>query len=200
MVLWFDGGRDVNELIDLAQQGDDQAAEHLLQLYRPLVQSLVRGFYLPGGEPEDLQQIGMLALWSAILRFDPSRNASFGAFARLCIRRQICSALKQAQRVPPLVFTPMGDGDTSQEWLEQIGDPTSHPLEILMAREQHPQLDDSFLALLSPLESQVFQLICQQKTYRQIAQELGCSFKAVDNAMGRIRKKARRYLQNQQEL
>ncbi len=201
MILWHEGGRDVYELVGLAQQGDDYAAECLLQLYRPLVQNVVRGFYLPGGETEDLQQIGMLALWSAILRYDATRNASFSTFARLCVRRQILSALKRAQRIPPLIFAPIGDGDyPKDDWLEQIGDPSPHPLELIIQREQNLTLDEAFYAQLSPMETQVLHLFAQQMSYRQIASALGCSFKAVDNAMVRIRKKARRYLRNQQGI
>ncbi|MFQ3609953.1 MAG: sigma-70 family RNA polymerase sigma factor [Fimbriimonadales bacterium] len=200
MVSWDDSGRDVKELVGMAQQGDDHAAERLLQLYRPLVLSVVRGFYLPGSESEDLQQIGMIALWGAILRFDCTRNTSFGAFARLCVRRQILSALKQAQRIPPVIFTPIGDGDSPVPWLEQIGDPAPHPLEQLIEREQSLVLDDRFYAQLSPMETQVLHLFAQQMTYRQIAHHLGCSFKAVDNALSRIRKKARQYLKYQQGI
>jgi RNA polymerase sigma factor (sigma-70 family) len=46
---------------------------------------------------------------------------------------------------------------------------------------------------LSPLEAQVVALYQQQKlTYREIAERLGCSVKAVDNALARIKRKARR--------
>jgi RNA polymerase sigma factor (sigma-70 family) len=110
----------------------------------------------------------------------------------VCIRRQILSELKRAQRwAVPMVS--LSDEADHQAWLEQLPDPRQNLYEQLSERETM-RLQREFLATkLSPLEAQVVALYQQQKlTYREIAERLGCSVKAVDNALARIKRKARR--------
>ncbi|MCS7065884.1 MAG: sigma-70 family RNA polymerase sigma factor [Fimbriimonadales bacterium] len=188
MVCW--NGGDVSELIGRAQAGDQAAAEHLLQLYRPLVMGVARHFFLPGSEPEDVQQIGMIGLWKAILRYNPARCASFAAFARLCIRRQILSALKRATHpsVPTVAFPE--PSEQRRDWREWVYDPTPSLLEQLMEQEEASSALDTLMGQLSPLEARVFALYGRGQSYREIAEQVGCSPKAVDNALVRIKRKA----------
>ena len=181
-----------DELVLRAQQGDERAAEQVLTLFRPLAQSLAGRFSMPSCDPEDLCQIALMGLWRAVQCFDPQRKAGFAAFARVCIRRQILSELKRAQRwAVPMVS--LSDEADHQAWLEQLPDPRQNLYEQLSERETM-RLQREFLATkLSPLEAQVVALYQQQKlTYREIAERLGCSVKAVDNALARIKRKARR--------
>ncbi|MCX7925555.1 MAG: sigma-70 family RNA polymerase sigma factor [Fimbriimonadales bacterium] len=183
-----------NELVLRAQQGDEQAAEQVMTLFRPLVQSLAGRFYMPDCEPEDVSQIAMIGLWRAVLCFDPGRNAGFASFARVCIRRQILSELKRMQRLC-LPLCRLSDCEEEQrQWLEQLPDPGPNLYECLSEREAAQQRQEFLETRLSPLEAQVAALYHQQLTYRQIAERLGCSPKAVDNALARIKRKARRRL------
>ncbi len=190
MVCW--DGSDVNELVGRAQAGDQEAAEYLLKLYRPLVLGVARNFFLPNSEPEDVQQIGMIGLWKAILRYNPSRRASFPTFARLCIRRQILSAIKRAAHssVPTVAFPE--PSEQPMDWSEWVYDPTPSLLEQLMEQESACSVLQELQARLSPLEAQVLALYGRGHSYRQIAEQIGCSCKAVDNALMRIRRKAAR--------
>jgi len=181
-----------DDLVLRAQQGDERAAEQVLTLFRPLAQSLAGRFSMPSCDPEDVCQIALMGLWCAVRCFDPQRKAGFAAFARVCIRRQILSELKRAQRwAVPMVS--LSDEADHQAWLEQLPDPRQNLYEQLSERETM-RLQREFLATkLSPLEAQVVALYQQQKlTYREIAERLGCSVKAVDNALARIKRKARR--------
>jgi RNA polymerase sporulation-specific sigma factor len=181
-----------DDLVLRAQQGDERAAEQVLTLFRPLAQSLAGRFSMPSCDPEDVCQIALMGLWRAVQCFDPQRKAGFAAFARVCIRRQILSELKRAQRwAMPMVS--LSDEADHQAWLEQLPDPRQNLYEQLSERETM-RLQREFLATkLSPLEAQVVALYQQQKlTYREIAERLGCSVKAVDNALARIKRKARR--------
>jgi RNA polymerase sporulation-specific sigma factor len=181
-----------DDLVLRAQQGDERAAEQVLTLFRPLAQSLAGRFSMPSCDPEDVCQIALMGLWRAVQCFDPQRKAGFAAFARVCIRRQILSELKRAQRwAVPMVS--LSDEADHQAWLEQLPDPRQNLYEQLSERETM-RLQREFLATkLSPLEAQVVALYQQQKlTYREIAERLGCSVKAVDNALARIKRKARR--------
>ncbi|MCS7208381.1 MAG: sigma-70 family RNA polymerase sigma factor [Fimbriimonadales bacterium] len=182
----------MNELVLRAQQGDEGAAEQVLTLFRPLVQSLAGRFYMPSCEPEDVSQIALVGLWRAVLCFDPTRQAGFAAFARVCIRRQIVSELRRMQRLSAPTVSLSDDAQGRRRWLEQLPDPSQNLLERLDEQQSVYSQWERVRTRLSPLETQVAALYQQQLTYRQIAERLGCSLKAVDNALARIKRKARR--------
>src|SRR5438477_11847577 len=86
------------EVVQLAQKGRRDAAEHILYKYRNLVRSKVKSYFLVGAEREDLLQVGMIGLWQAIVDFKPAKATSFPAFAKVCIHRHIITAIKAATR------------------------------------------------------------------------------------------------------
>lgn len=181
-----------NELVLRAQQGDEQAAEQVMTLFRPLVQSVAGRFYMPNCDPEDISQIAFIGLWRAVLCYDPKRNTGFAAFARVCIRRQILSELKRMQRLCiPVLSLSECEGDY-RRWLEQLPDPNQDLFRQLAELESAQQRREFLETRLSPLESKVVALYRQQLSRREIAARLGCSPKAVDNALARIKRKARR--------
>jgi RNA polymerase sporulation-specific sigma factor len=86
----------------------------------------------------------------------------------------------------------LSDEADGQAWLEQLPDPRQNLYEQLSERETTQRQREFLTTRLSPLETQVVALYQQQLTYREIAERLGCSPKAVDNALARIKRKARR--------
>ena len=52
-----------------------------------------------GGVPyDDLLQEGRIALWQAVLHFDPHRGVAFSTYAWVAIQRRIWRAVAQANR------------------------------------------------------------------------------------------------------
>ena len=86
------------EIVSLAQAGDAQASEYIMNKYKNLVRSKAHAYFIMGAEAEDLLQEGMIGLFKAIRDYDKEKNDSFYAFAVMCIRRQLISALKRATR------------------------------------------------------------------------------------------------------
>ena len=64
------------ELVGLAQGGDKQATEELLSRYAGLVRGRARGFFLVGGETEDLIQEGNLGLLTALEEMEEMESAA----------------------------------------------------------------------------------------------------------------------------
>ena len=85
-------------LVDWAQKGDEPALMLLLNRHKTTVRIKARRYFLIGADYEDLVQEGMIGLYKAIRDYRPDRQASFRAFADLCIKRQIISAIKTATR------------------------------------------------------------------------------------------------------
>ena len=63
------------------ETGDTAARKRLVELYLPLVDSLVRRHTHGGDDYDDLFQVGCIGLINAIDRFDPERGAELAAFA-----------------------------------------------------------------------------------------------------------------------
>ena len=93
----YSGQKD-EELVKLVQQGDKRAQEHLLNKYKSLVKTRARTYFLIGADTEDIIQEGMIGLYKAMRDFQKNKNASFRAFAELCINRQMITAIKMATR------------------------------------------------------------------------------------------------------
>ena len=72
----MNGKKSDEELVALAQNGDKQATEALMLRHAGLVRGCARGFFLIGGETEDLIQEGMIGLYGAIGDYQPSATAS----------------------------------------------------------------------------------------------------------------------------
>ncbi|HET7721593.1 MAG TPA: sigma factor, partial [Acidimicrobiales bacterium] len=90
--------REDDDLAVLAQQGDRRAQQVLIERYRRFARAKGRGYFLVGGDNDDIEQEALIGLYKAIRDYQVDRLASFRAFAELCITRQIITAIKTATR------------------------------------------------------------------------------------------------------
>lgn len=185
------------EIVKCAQSGEVEAAEFLLSKYRSLVRTKVRSYFLMGAEKDDLFQIGLIGLWQAIIDYRADKDISFLSFARICIERHVITAIKTAtrQKQSPLntsVSLEYPSDDSDSEWnLAEIlvSDDTVDPEDLVLRREESRTLQEMLRRLLSDFEWQVLAGYRVGKSYREIASELQCKTKSVDNALARIKRK-----------
>ncbi|MFN3648867.1 MAG: RNA polymerase sporulation sigma factor SigH [Armatimonadota bacterium] len=183
-----------------AQRGYQDAAEHLLYKYRNLVRSKVKSYFLVGAEREDLLQVGMIGLWQAIVDYKPAKATSFPAFAKVCIHRHIITAIKAATRQKQLPLNTslsleVPSEDDYCDWnMSDIlqTDDTMDPEELVLQREDTESRQEMLQQLLSDFEWSVLAGYRLGKSYREIADELRCKTKSVDNALARIKRKVSR--------
>ncbi len=184
-------------IVGLAQAGDTSASEHLLYKYRGLVRTKTRPYFLVGADKEDLLQIGMIGLWQSIMDYSPNKDISFLSFARICIERHIITAIKTATRRKQ---SPLNNSISIEHYTEEgeadlnltdvlISDVELDPEELLLRRESNRRLCSVLKTMLSAFEWEVLRRYYLGKSYREIADELECSSKSVDNALGRIKRK-----------
>lgn len=185
------------DIVRIAQAGDEQASEYLLYKYRSLVRTKIRSYFLMGAEKEDLLQVGMIGLWQAIVDYRPEKDISFLSFARICIERHVITAIKTAtrQKQAPLntsVSLEYPSDDNDSDWnLSEIlvSDETVDPEEVVIRSEEASRMQDMLRRLLSDFEWHVLSGYRVGKSYREIASELQCKTKSVDNALARIKRK-----------
>ncbi len=181
----------------MAQSGDMSAVEHLLYKYRGLVRTKTRSYFLMGGEKADLLQVGMIGLWQSVMDYSPRKDISFLSFARICIERHVITAIKAATRRKQ---SPLNSAVSLEYCVEEsdadfnlaevlISDVELDPEEMLLRREDARGLRQRLRSLLSNFEWEVLKQYRLGKTYREIAVQLTCNTKSVDNALGRIKRK-----------
>ena len=190
-------------LAGLAQAGDREAEDILIRRYVEMIRGKAHLYFIVGADSEDVIQEGMIGLFKAIHDYSGNREATFKTFAELCINRQILTAVKTASRRKhqPLndsvsLSTPVDEtgGGTLEESLG--GDMASNPEAVFMENTLSSLLTDKNSTLFSSMERRVLKEYLAGKKYPEIAQSLGKSYKAVDNAMQRIRRKISDYMNN----
>lgn len=190
-------------LAGLAQAGDREAEDILIRRYVEMIRGKAHLYFIVGADSEDVIQEGMIGLFKAIHDYYGNREATFKTFAELCINRQILTAVKTASRRKhqPLndsvsLSTPVDEtgGGTLEESLG--GDMASNPEAVFMENTLSLLLTDENSTLFSSMERKVLKEYLAGKKYPEIAQSLGKSYKAVDNAMQRIRRKISEYMNN----
>jgi len=193
------------ELVLMAQKGDDAAQEHLLNKYKSLVRAKSRAYFLIGADTEDIIQEGMIGLYKAVRDYNEERNASFRSFAELCVNRQMITAIKAAtrQKHQPLnsyvsLNKPVYEEESEQtymDFLQSSSDSLLNPETLLIGQENKHFLEDQMVKNLSSFETRVLVLYLQGRSYFEIAHVLDKPEKSIDNALQRVKKKLEKFLE-----
>src|SRR5215212_7888519 len=198
------------QLVLRARNGDQAALDGLMRRYTGFVRLKASSYFLAGGESEDLIQEGLIGLYKAVRDFRSDKETSFRSFAELCVTRQIITAIKTATRYKhaPLntyvsfSHTPAGqdlDGECT------LGDalPGSHvndPAVCVISTEELQSLVFELGTGLSKLEADALRLYLEGSSYEQMAEELGCDTKTIDNALQRVKRKILTHQKSRQVL
>ena len=184
-------------LVRRAQAGDREGERSLLDRYRGLVRSTVQKYFLVGAERDDLLQVGMIGLWQAITDFREDRNNSFKSFAHICIKRQIITAVKAATRQKQLPLntslsldTPL-NRDSPEHTLGDVlpSETSADPADQIIFYETKRVLEQRLHTSLSEFEMNVLMAYKEGRSYRQMADQLRCTVKSIDNALSRVKRK-----------
>lgn len=189
--------RDVSDeqLIVRLRDGQTKVMDYLMEKYKNLVRKRANALYLIGGETEDLIQEGMIGLFKAVQDYRADKDVSFYHFAQLCITRQMYTAVEASQRkkhVPLNTYIPLEEGQEGKDgmYLETGNHPqTLDPETLFISQETVRLLLKQANERLSRMERQVLALYLDGMNYHQIAERMGKTPKAVDNALQRIRGK-----------
>jgi len=202
MALCLDDRVDIrdgdDELVARYRAGDAGALDVLLKRYRRFARAKARVYFLVGADSDDIEQEGMIGLYKAVRDYRPDREAGFGAFAELCITRQVISAIKGANRRkhrPMHCYVSIsgvcgGESDYERMVEDLLDDHhVLDPAEEICQREQTVAMHSRMREVLSGLEVEVLGLYVEGCSYQEIGDNLGRQVKSIDNALQRIKKK-----------
>jgi len=211
----YSAQRQQRELADLqlvvrARNGDQVALDALIRRYTGFVRLKASSYFLAGGDAEDLIQEGLIGLYKAVRDFRHDKETSFRSFAELCVTRQIITAIKTATRFKhsPLNTyisfsnTPAGQDSDSDVTLGDAlpGPSVDDPSICVISTEELQSLVFSLGTGLSKLEADALKLYLEGSSYEEMAEELGCDTKTIDNALQRVKRKVLNHQRSRQVL
>ena len=193
-----------------ARNGDMSARDEMIRRYTGFVRMKASSYFLAGGDAEDLLQEGLIGLCKAIRDFRHDKETSFRSFAELCVTRQIITAIKTATRFKHQALnnyvsfsnTPAGQDPDSDCTLGDAlpGSHVDEPSVQVISTEELKSLVFTLGTGLSRLEADALRMYLEGSSYEDMAEELGCDTKTIDNALQRVKRKIVVHRQSRQVL
>jgi RNA polymerase sporulation-specific sigma factor len=187
------------QLVVRARNGDESARDALIRRYTSFVRMKASSYFLAGGDAEDLVQEGLIGLCKAVRDFRADKETSFRSFAELCVTRQIITAIKTATRYKHHALnnyvsfsqTPAGQDPESDVTLGDAlpGPSVDEPSVCVISTQELQSLVFCLGTGLSKLEADALKLYLEGSSYEQMADELDCDTKTIDNALQRVKRK-----------
>lgn len=186
---------EVDDLILKAQQGDENAMESIVNLFRAKVTAISREYFLVGAGLDDIIQEGMIGLFKAVYVYNPQKNHNFGSFATLCIERQIQTAIKNANRKKnsPLnsyvSISQFDDRDDDEENIKLVlADDDSDIEQNYINKELNVVVMSKVKSLLTDEQFKLLKMFLNGKSYVEMAGAMNVSTKQIDNNLQAIKK------------
>ncbi len=182
-----------DELVKQAKASDADAFATLVVRYEPVAKILVKGYDVAGLEPDDLVQEALTGLLKAVRSYNDRNGVPFRAYATLCMRRQVQTAIKAGlagKQQPLRDYLPLDDNPELSVYTP--GDRrTASPESIVIMEEEANHRKHKIDSLLSAFEQEALNLYLSGHSYQEMSRRMKSTPKAVDNALQRVRRKLR---------
>jgi len=198
------------QLVMRARNGDGGALDTLIRRYNGFVRLKASSYFLAGGDSEDLVQEGLIGLYKAVRDFRADKETSFRSFAELCVTRQIITAIKTATRfkhAPLNTYVSFSHPPAGQESEGECspgdalpGPGVDDPAVCVISTEELQSLVFTLGSGLSQLEADALRLYLEGESYEQMAEDLECDTKTIDNALQRVKRKILTHQKSRQVL
>ena len=147
--------------LDLAQKGDLEARNVLIERNLRLVAHIMKKYYAQTTDQEDLISIGTIGLIKGITTFDPSKGARLATYAARCVENEILmyfrAQRKSAQDVSLFDYIETGADGAPLELMDVVSEDFDL-LEQVSSREMAQQLRRAVDSCLTDQERQVILL------------------------------------------
>jgi RNA polymerase sporulation-specific sigma factor len=197
------------QLVLKARNGSSSAMDQLMRRYTSFVRLKASSYFLAGGDSDDLVQEGLVGLFKAVRDFRSDKETSFRSFAELCVTRQIITAIKTATRfkhAPLNQYVSFGTAPAGREGADcTLGDAlpgpsVNDPAVCVISTEELQSLVGCLSTTLSPLEADALRHYLEGSSYEEMADDLGCDTKTIDNALQRVKRKILTHQDSRQVL
>ena len=185
------------ELVNLAQEQNEEATELLSNKYYPIIKKLSIKYYTAikvGIDLNDIKQECYLAFLNAIDTFQENKNICFYTYAISCMKKHLISIVRtytsdKNQYLNESLSLDKILNDTENTISNYIEAKDSNPENIIIEEEEYNILYNKIIKYLTPLEECVITLKKEHYNYTEIASILDKSIKSIDNCFQRIKLK-----------
>ena len=190
-----------NEMIKLAQNGDEIAKEMIINQYKPLVNHIIRKYYnnCQGDFREDLVSEGIFGILVAIDKYEEGKS-SFFTFCFLQVRYYIQNYLrmpvKDSQNYGTSFDTAINnDGENAITLYDVLPDNKVNIEKDFIDRESKSQMWNLIDKYCTPNEINTLRLLATDgMTYESIAKHLDTTVSAIVRRRDRALKKIQKHL------
>jgi RNA polymerase sporulation-specific sigma factor len=168
------------------KDGDERAFNELVMRYLGRISFIARKYSARGYDHKDFVQEGLVGLFHAARSYRTDSEGSFAGYAMLVAERRFISIIRRQSALRSVPDTAIVDIDSLTS---EPADSSKNPEEELMLREQLSHVYARLRETLSKREFEVLGLYVDGLSYSSIAERLGITTKAVDNALQRVRRK-----------
>ncbi len=98
----FSYSEDLNiELVKLAKNGDENAFNRLVDVNKGLIHYFVKENLKKGPSAEELRQIALIGIFTALEKFDPERKVKFMTYAHFYMKNELSQIIKESYLIRP---------------------------------------------------------------------------------------------------
>ena len=149
------------DYLERAAKGDLEARNILIERNLRLVAHIMKKYYTPGSDQEDLISIGTIGLIKGISTFDPSKGARLATYAARCVENEILmyfrSQKKTASDVSLSEYIETGKDGNALSLMEVICS-EEDLFEDLSTKELHGRLHTAMAQCLTEREREILSL------------------------------------------
>lgn len=190
----------INVLVE-AKNGNQLSFERLINHFKKYIYKLTHVFFIAGGDIDDVIQHGYIGVYRAVKSYDSNKNTACSPFIKMCIRREVQTAVKYGTRVKHSLL------NDSQRFECEVSNEKAGiiladvlPDEIIIEDEyinkEKYRLLYKAIDSMTQIQRQCMQLHMRGYKVDDISKILNLNYKQVDNAIFR----SKRYLKNNASL
>lgn len=182
------------QLVERVRTGDKLAFDDLMPHFAPWIQRTIGRWRLPGVSSDDLWQVAWIGLWQATLQYQSDYGLNFRSWATKVMRRRLAEFARASLRVKHQMLSLALSMDVA-DWIEhpltRHTTSVASPEDKVIEKENALERANILLNGLSAYELQVAQQMIRRVPLSDGAHQLGVGYKSYDNAVQRVRRKAR---------
>lgn len=173
---------------------DSEEFKKLEEKHIKMIMKIINSFNLDWGDysinKEDLKQEALIGLYEACENFDPKYNVKFSTFAYQVMRRRVNRAYQKMKNIydkETYSYSKFEKDDRSETFATK--EKEDNPKENLKVMDICTNAYYIGGRKLSELDYSIISKRLENKTYKEIAEELNISPKRVDNRLVRIKRR-----------
>ena len=186
--------KEVEKIINRIKSGDESAFKQLLEIHHKLIYSIINSFNRNVGDyklhEDDLFQEGSIALYDAVFSYDSKFKVKFSSYAYNIIRNRILNVARNEFRIYyKEKYSTDNYGFCDRSLHLAVRENKTH-----LKNNKYNEILDGVMNNLSKQDQMIINMRKNDRSYKEIAEELNITTKRIDNRLSYIRRKCRAVL------